>query len=116
MKSSCHSRSQAQVVRSKQPAYLLALPAVCMRARRINQPLSRWSVNYRGAFQNRPGTQRNWATLPLTQISDYSFMQHGMKDSPKILTHPKILTRGVPRLGKRWQGPEFPLLSLPILT
>jgi len=30
MKSSCDSRSRGQVVRSKQPAYSLALPAVCM--------------------------------------------------------------------------------------
>src|SRR5712692_6381581 len=78
MKSSCDPRSQAQVVRSKQPAYSLAPPAVCMTVSRINQPLARWSVNYRVAFLNRLGTQRNWATLPLTQISDYSLMQHGL--------------------------------------
>ena len=55
MKSSCDSRSRGQVVRSKQPAYSLALPAVCMTIGRINQSLARWSVNYPGAFLNVRG-------------------------------------------------------------
>src|SRR5713226_3014463 len=58
MKSSCDSRSQAQVVRSKQPAYSLALPAVCMIVSGVNQPLARWAVNYRGAFLNRLEVRR----------------------------------------------------------
>src|SRR6266851_1293066 len=74
MKSSCDPRSQAQVVRSKQPAYSLALQAVCMTVGRINQPLARWSVNYPGAFLNRLGTRRNWATLELTS-TERTFVQ-----------------------------------------
>src|SRR5260221_2992544 len=56
IKSICDSRSQAQVVRSKQPAYSLALPAVCITVSRINQPLARWAVNYRGDLPNCSGT------------------------------------------------------------
>ena len=68
MKSSRDSRSQAQVVRSKQPAYSLALPALCMMVSGVDQPLARWAINYRGAFQKRLGTQRNRATLWLTAL------------------------------------------------
>src|SRR5690349_21720683 len=38
-----------------------------MMASRTNQPLARWSVNYRGG-QNRLGTRRNRATLWLTAL------------------------------------------------
>ena len=58
MKSSCDSRSQSQVTRSKQPAYSLALPGVCTMVSGVNQPLARWAVNYRGLFPKRSGTRR----------------------------------------------------------
>jgi hypothetical protein len=42
------------------------------------------AVNYRGAFQNRPGTQRNLPTLTLTQISDHTFMQRATAQTQQL--------------------------------
>ena len=48
-----------------------------MTVSRINQPLARWSVNYRVAFLNRLATQTNEPTLTLTGLRHDGALLYG---------------------------------------